>query len=232
TIITDSIPAGLAFVSASRTPAAADSGKLIFNVGTVSSAVNQTIVVTFTVTTPAAGGTSIAHTAALRTATTPEPIKGNNIATATNTTVAVPPMDLALAKTANVSAVRLGGAIVYELAVTNVGGGTASGIQVVDTLPEGLTYKPGSSSAAAGEPAGSADGRTLTWSLPAGFTVGTGATRAFQFKTIVAQASIGATLVNSAEVTLAGDANVQNNSAASQPTLVNSPAVFMPLVAR
>jgi uncharacterized repeat protein (TIGR01451 family) len=91
TLITDTIPAGLSFVSASRAPVVADSGKLVFDVGAVSSAVNQTIVVTFTVTAAAAGGTPIANTAAIGTATTPEPVKGNNTATSTHTTVAVPP---------------------------------------------------------------------------------------------------------------------------------------------
>jgi uncharacterized repeat protein (TIGR01451 family) len=232
TVITDTIPAGLTFVSASRTPAIADSSKLVFNVGTVSSAVDQTIEVTFMVTAPAAGGMSIANTATIGTATSPEPVKGNNTATATHTTVAVPPVDLALTKTANTGTMWFGGAITYELAVTNVGGGTASGIQVVDTLPAGLAYKPGSSSAAAGEPAISSNGRTLTWNLPAGFTVGTGATRAFQFQTTVLKGNAGAALVNSAVVNLAGDANAQNNAASSEPTIVSGAKVYMPLIVR
>ncbi|HEU5098589.1 MAG TPA: lamin tail domain-containing protein [Roseiflexaceae bacterium] len=232
TLITDSIPSGLTFVSASRAPSTADAGKLVFDVGTVAGAVDQTIVVTFTVSAPAAGGTPIVNIATIDSATTPEPIKGNNVAAVTATTVAVPPVDLALAKVANVSTAQIGGEIGYELAMTNLGGDTASGIQVVDTLPKGLAYKPGSSTAAVGEPQISGDGRTLTWILPASFTVSTGATRAFQFKMIATPAGAGTALVNNAVVTVAGDGNTDNDAATSQPTSVDGVVVFLPLIGR
>ncbi len=232
TLITDTIPAGLAFVAASRAPAIVDSSKLVFDVGTLASAVNQTIVLTFTVTAPSAGGDTIVNGAAIGTSTAPEPVKGNNSASASNTTVAVPPIDLALSKTADASMAPLGGKIGYTLAISNIGGGTASGIQVVDTLPEGLTYKPGSSSVAAGEPIVSGDGRTLTWNLPAGFTVGTGATRSFQFITIAPTSSPTAGIVNSAVVHAAGDTNALNDSASSDPTTVGGTRVYLAMVMR
>jgi uncharacterized repeat protein (TIGR01451 family) len=231
TLITDTIPAGLAFVSASQPPAIVDSGKLVFDVGTVSNAVNKTIVLTFTVTASTAGDT-ISNGAAISTSTTPEPVKGNNSASTSNITVAVPPIDLALSKTADVSAAQIGSQIGYTLTINNIGGGTAGSIQVVDTLPDGLTYKPGSSSAAAGEPVISGDGRTLTWNLPGGFTISTGATRSFQFTTIASKASPGSGIVNSAVVHAAADTNTQNDSASSDPTTVSGTHVYLAMIVR
>ncbi|MFL5807722.1 MAG: lamin tail domain-containing protein, partial [Roseiflexaceae bacterium] len=63
TLITDTIPAGLSFVAASPAPTLADSSKVVFDVGTVASAVDATIVLTFTVTASPAGGTPIANSA-------------------------------------------------------------------------------------------------------------------------------------------------------------------------
>jgi uncharacterized repeat protein (TIGR01451 family) len=231
TLITDTIPAGLAFVSASQPPAIVDSGKLVFDVGTVSSAVNKTIVLTFTVTASTAGDT-ISNGAAISTSTTPEPVKGNNSASASNITVAVPPIDLALSKTADVSAAQIGGQIGYTLTINNIGGGTAGSIQVLDTLPDGLTYKLDSSSAAAGEPVISSDGRTLTWNLPGGFTISTGATRSFQFTTIASKASPASGIVNSAVVHAASDTNTQNDSALSDPTTVSGTRVYLTMIVR
>jgi uncharacterized repeat protein (TIGR01451 family) len=232
TLITDTIPTGLAFVSASPAPTITDSGKLVFDVGTVSSAVNQTIVLTFTVTAAAPGGELITNSAAISTFTTPEPIKGNNSASVSTTTAAVPPIDLALSKVADVSAAQLGSQIGYTLSINNSGGGTAASIQVTDMLPDGLTYKPGSSSVAAGEPVVSADGRTLTWNLPAGFTVGAGTTQSFQFITTASRSSTGVGFVNTAIVHAAGDTNAQNDSAASEPTSVSGTSVYLALIVR
>jgi uncharacterized repeat protein (TIGR01451 family) len=232
TLITDTIPTGLTFVSASQPPTIADSSKLVFDVGTVSSAVNQTLVLTFTVTTPAAAGDTIINRAAISTATTPEPVKGNSSASFSSSTIAVPPIDLALNKTADISAAQFGGEVGYTLTISNRGGGTASSIQVVDTLPDGLTYKPGSSSAAAGEPLISADRRTLSWNLPAGFSIGTGAARSFHLTTIASKASLVAGLVNTAVVHATGDTNTQNDSASSEPTIVSGTSVYLALVAR
>jgi uncharacterized repeat protein (TIGR01451 family) len=131
-----------------------------------------------------------------------------------------------------VSTGQLGGEIGYTLAISNIGGGTAGSIQVVDTLPTGLTYKPGSSSAAAGEPVVSGDGRTLTWNLPVGFTIGTGATRSFRFTTIATKSSPGAGIVNTAVVHAAGDSNTQNDSASSDPTTVSGTSVYLAMLVR
>jgi uncharacterized repeat protein (TIGR01451 family) len=230
TLITDTIPAGLTFVSASRAPALVDATKVVFDVGTVDSAVDATIALTFTVTAPPAGGAQIANSAAIDTSRLDQDAT-NDSAVAIATTVAAPPADLTLAKTADLTSVALGGEISYLFTIRNQGGQAAGGIQLVDTLPEGLVYKPGSSGAA-GEPTISNGGRTLTWNLPASFNLPTGATKTFQFKTVASLANPGAALVNSAVVNLAGDPQTSNNAASSEATVVTGWKVFLPIVRR
>jgi uncharacterized repeat protein (TIGR01451 family) len=230
TLITDTIPAGLSFVSASRTPSHIDAGKVVFDVGTVDSAVDATIELTFTITAPPAGGTQIANSAAIDTSTLDQDTS-NDSAVATATTVAMPPADLALTKAANVTTVALGGEITYLFTISNQGGQAANGIQLVDTLPAGLVYKPGSSGAA-GEPTITNGGRTLTWNLPASFNLPTGATKTFQFKKVTSLANPGAALVNSAVVNLAGDPQTGNNAASSEATTVTGSKLYLPIVRR
>jgi uncharacterized repeat protein (TIGR01451 family) len=237
TLITDSIPAGLSFLAASLTPILTDSDKVVFDVGTVASAVDATIVLTFTVTAAPAGGTPITNTATIGTSTTPELIMANNSASATSTTAAAPPADLALAKAADVTEIELGEAITYSFTISNLGGQAATSIQVVDSLPAGLAYQPGSSGVA-GNPAISGDGRTLTWSLPASFDLPTGATRSFQFKAVASTVPPNTAVVNNAVVSAAGDTQTQNNSASSEATTVTEPStapgtqVYVPIVMR
>jgi uncharacterized repeat protein (TIGR01451 family) len=230
TLITDTIPAGLSFVAASRTPALADSSKIVFDVGTVASAVDATIVLTFTVTASPAGGTPIANSAAIDTSTLDQDTS-NDSAVTTATTVAAPPPDLALTKAADVMTVRLDGEITYLFTIRNQGGQAASGIQLVDTLPAGLVYKPGSSGAA-GEPTISDGGRTLTWNLPSSFNLPTGATKTFQFKAVASLAAPGAALVNNAVVNLAGDPQLGNNAASSEATTATGSKTYLPLIRR
>jgi uncharacterized repeat protein (TIGR01451 family) len=230
TLITETIPAGLSFVAASPAPTLVDGSKVVFDAGTVASAVDSTIVLTFTVTASPAGGTPIANTATIGTSTL-DLHTANNSATATATTAAAPPPDLALAKLADATAVPLGGEIGYQFTISNQGGQGASGITVVDTLPAGLAYKPGSSGTA-GDPLISNGGRTLTWNLPASFDLATGASKTFQFRVSMAQADLGAALINSATVSAPGDTQTGNNAASSEATTVTGARLYLPLVRR
>jgi uncharacterized repeat protein (TIGR01451 family) len=231
TLITDTIPPGLAFLAASRAPKLVASDKVVFDLGTLTGAVDATIALTFTVTAPLAGGTTIANTATIGTSTTPEPAKGNNTATASATTIAAPPPDLALTKAVDKTSVPFGDAITYLVTIANLGGRTATGIRLVDTLPEGLVYQPGSSGAA-GDPAISNGGRTLTWNLPASFNLPTGAARSFQFRAIASRAKPGMLLVNNAVVQLAADPHTPNNSASSEATMVTGSVLYLPMIRR
>jgi uncharacterized repeat protein (TIGR01451 family) len=125
----------------------------------------------------------------------------------------------------------------YSFTISNLDGQAATGIQVVDSLPAGLMYQPGSSGAA-GDPAISGDGRTLTWSLPASFDLPTGATKDFQFRAVASAVPPNTAVVNNAVVSVAGDTQTQNNSASSEATTVTEPPtetdtlVYMPIVLR
>ncbi len=202
------------------------------------SAVDATIALTFTVTASPAGGTPIVNTATIGTSTTPELIMANNSATVTVMSAAAPPPDLSLVKATDAVTVTVGGELGYQFTISNQGGQGASGIQVVDTLPAGLVYKPGSSGTA-GDPAITNGGHTLTWNLPASFDLATGATKGFQFSAVASQAEPGVELVNNAVVNVAGDTQTQNNAASSEATLVTETdpvetgtRLYLPLVRR
>jgi uncharacterized repeat protein (TIGR01451 family) len=83
---------------------------------------------------------------------------------------------LVLDKSAYPSAVPSGGLVTYSITVANSGDVTAEGVTVQDALPDGFSYRPGSSQATVnGVTVSTADpaisGRTLTWSglrLPSG----------------------------------------------------------------
>lgn len=231
TRITDTISSGLTFVSASQAPAMADSGMVVFDVGTVAGPADATIVLTFTLSAPKAGGTTIVNNAEISTTST-ELVTADNAAAASTQTIAEPPLDLALTKTASVAEVRMGGEISYQFTLDNLSVMPASDIQVVDTLPAGLTYKPGSTTDGAGEPAISTDGRTLTWTLPANLVLDGGARTSFGFVAVASSVDPGDALVNNAVVHVAGDPTAENNAAASGATVVTGTRVLLPLVLR
>ncbi|MDX5361082.1 MAG: DUF11 domain-containing protein, partial [Alphaproteobacteria bacterium] len=84
---------------------------------------------------------------------------------------------LVLAKSASSGTADAGDFLSYALTLTNGDAADATGVDIVDTLPFGLRYQPGSltiNGTRTGNPAIGPDGRTLTMSLallPAGATV-------------------------------------------------------------
>ncbi len=126
--VTDVIPAGLTFNSYTASQGTYNSVTGIWNVGTITngaSAVLQLFV------TPTA---SVAGTSVINTATTP-----GQIASAT---VAVPKAvsNVTLTKTTSNSLPNVGQQFSYTITATNNGSSTATGVQVTDVIPAGLTF--------------------------------------------------------------------------------------------
>lgn len=69
-----------------------------------------------------------------------EKVEPTNCETATATVVVTPRVDLSLIKTVNTAIVKVGNTIIYTLTVKNDGGADATGVQVTDVLPTGVTY--------------------------------------------------------------------------------------------
>ena len=84
------------------------------------------------------------------TATTADPVPGNDSATATTTTAA-PSADLAVTKTGPTT-VTPGVAYPYTVTVTDHGPSTATAVTLTDTLPPGVTLSAASGATCAGSP--------------------------------------------------------------------------------
>ena len=135
--VTDTLPAGVTFVSASAGCSEAQ-GTVTCGFGNLGSGTHfgPTIVVIPTVV-----GTII-NTAQV-TSSTPDPNPANNVGTVVTTVLPVsnPVADLAfVSKTASPDPVLVGTPLTYNLNFVNTGPGTATNITVTDTLPAGVTF--------------------------------------------------------------------------------------------
>lgn len=138
--------------------------------------------------------------------TTTDPAPGNNTATAGVTVQAA--ADLSLTKTANPTTIVFGTPVTYTLTVANAGPSTATGVQLSDPLPAGLTFESSASGCTAA-------GGVVT--CPVG-SLAPGATAT---RTFVAQTDAGGsgTVSNVATATATtADPNPANNSATANST--------------
>jgi uncharacterized repeat protein (TIGR01451 family) len=138
-VLTDTLPAGVTFVSADPAPDSQDGNTLTFEVGDVANTINATVSIGITVK-PTVPGT-IAHSASVSHSGT-DPNPANN-ETASSATVLPAPLftaDLALSQTVSSNVVSIGDQLIYSLTVTNQGPDTADGVVLVDALPTSVTY--------------------------------------------------------------------------------------------
>jgi uncharacterized repeat protein (TIGR01451 family) len=131
--VTDLVPAGLTFVSATPSQGTYVSATGVWTVGTVTTGTPQTLAIVATVVSASA----LANTATITASGQGDPVPGNNTAT-----VALTPQqaNLSLAKTVSSSAPSVGSTITFTVTLTNAGPATATGVAVNDLLPAGLTF--------------------------------------------------------------------------------------------
>jgi uncharacterized repeat protein (TIGR01451 family) len=160
--VTDLLPAGLTFVSATPSQGTYTSGSGMWTVGTVSTGVPQTLNITALVVSP---GTQT-NTTAMSHADQFDPNTANNSATATETPQVA---DLAVTVTDGKDTVVPGTGDTYTIVVANNGPGTVSSVNLIDAIPGALlnaTFGPASQ--------GSYNSATGEWSglsLPSGQSV-------------------------------------------------------------
>ena len=130
--VTDLLPAGLTFVSAAPS-GSYTSGTGVWIVGAVANGGNATLSIVATVT----GTTSVTNTATKTAETEPDPVAGNNTASATVTGQAA---DIAITKTVSNLTPNLGSQVTFTVTATNNGPSTATGVQITDLLPAGLSF--------------------------------------------------------------------------------------------
>jgi uncharacterized repeat protein (TIGR01451 family) len=130
--VTDLLPAGVDFVSADPSQGTYDEVSGLWDVGTVTTVTPQTLEIVATVVSAAAQ----TNTATVSDADQFDPIDANNSASATETPQQA---DLVLTKTVDNPTPNVGDVITFTVTITNNGPDTATGVQVTDELPPGLT---------------------------------------------------------------------------------------------
>ncbi|EGF27930.1 beta strand repeat-containing protein [Rhodopirellula baltica] len=207
-IVTDTLPAGLTFASATSggaavTPTSTTNGVIVFPEFDLAPGTTRTLTITATVDDDASG----AITNNVSIATDAGETQTDNNSASVPVTV-VPEANVRVTKTVDVTTAQTGAELTYTVIVFNDGPSPAAAVTAVDTLPAGLTFVSGTG------PSGalSATGQTVTVN---GGTIASGSS--FQF-TIVASVNDGVTAdqVNSVTVsTTTAETNTTDNTASA-----------------
>lgn len=201
-VVTDDLPSTVTHVSSPGCTFAAPRVTCAFS-GAVPAGASRTATITVKVND---GATGNADNTAKVTSTTPDPVAANNSAT-----VAVPVgtrADLSLTKTAGAPTVLRGQNATFTLGYANAGPSTATGAQIVDTLPAGLTYVSSS-------PGCTPSGQSVTC------TLGTLASGANGTRTIVARGTALGAQQNTATISSAvTDGATADNTATATVTVL------------
>ena len=132
--VTDLLPAGLSFVSATPSQGTYNSATGVWSAGTVDVAGGlRTLVIRATVVSP----NSQTNSATITHSDQFDPNTGNNTATATETPQQA---DLALSKTVDNPTPNVGDTITYTITLSDNGPNSATNVQVTDLLPAGRTF--------------------------------------------------------------------------------------------
>ncbi len=211
-VLTDSIPTGLTFVSATlRSQNGVSNGTTVtFPAIDLDASSSASASLTFTVDSAAAG--TLTNTASVPDLSNAgENDTTNNSATADITVT--PQVDLVIAKSVTLANAQVGSNLTYTITVTNNGPSQATNVQVTDTLPAGVTFTSGTGPI--GE-ALSAIGRVVTVN---GGTLNNTGSFSFTINGTVASGASG-NQVNSATVTSAtNETNSANNTASASTTV-------------
>ncbi len=133
--LTDSLPAGVTFVSATASQGSFDPGTGLWSVGTLAATASGTLELTCTVDL-GTGGTTITNTTSGLAGTN----LGGSTADDVGSVSIVPRLcDLAVTKTVDQAAPEEGATVVYTITVLNQGPSDADAIQLFDALPTGVT---------------------------------------------------------------------------------------------
>jgi large repetitive protein len=216
--VTDRLPAGLTFVSATPSAGAYDATTGAWTVGSISANANATLAIRATY---GATGNALTNLASVTSAVS-DPDNTNNVAQVT-TPNAGP--DLTLTKS-HVGAFVLGGAGSFNLRVANVGGSATTGpVTITDTLPAGLTAVPASGSFTSNGWSCAVAAQIVTCTRADALPPAT----AYPDLVLAVQVAANAppTVTNTASVGGGGDV-VPANNAASDVASVAAPGTYLP----
>lgn len=192
--VTDLLPAGFTYVSSNPSQGTYTSNTGLWDVGTINTGSNATLTIVATKNANGAVVNTAQVTAADQFDVDSAP---GNFATlpgeddGDSETVNNPTIDLALTKTVNNQTPNAGQNVTFTITVSNTGNGNATGVEVTDLLPAGLTFVSSTPSQ------GTYTAIDGLWDVGA---INTGASATL---TIIATVGAGAAKVNVAQVTAA-----------------------------
>jgi len=210
--VTDTLPPGVTFQSATPSAGTASNttNTVTWNIGNL--AKNASANLTILVTAPSSSG-NITNSATI-SGSEPDPDTNNNSASEDTTVTTVPPApeaDLQISKSDSPDPVYIGDNLTYLVSVTNSGPDNATGVNVTDTLPPGVTFQ----SATPSTGTASNTTNTVTWNIG---TLINGASA--NLTILVTAPSSSGNITNSA--TISGtepDPNPANNTASEDTTV-------------
>ncbi|MDP9329030.1 MAG: DUF11 domain-containing protein [Actinomycetota bacterium] len=205
--ISDAIPAGTTFVSASGGGTLA-AGTVSWAIGGLASGASTSR--TLTVTVNSSRTTDLSNTATV-SATTSDPTPGNN--SATETTTVNTSADVSITKSDSPDPVSAGNNLTYTIGITNNGPSDATGVSISDAIPAGTTFVAASGGGvlAAG---------TVTWAI-GGLASGASTSRTL---TVSVNSSRITDLSNTATVSATTTDPTPGNNSATETTTVNTSA--------
>ncbi len=131
--VTDLVPSGYTFVSATPSIGAYASGTGIWTVGTLTNGSTETLSISATVN---AGG-DFSNVARITASDQFDPNLGNNTA---SVSTAAQTVDLAVTKTVDNATQDVGESVIFTVSLLNNGPDPATGVTVTDLLPSGYTF--------------------------------------------------------------------------------------------
>ena len=205
-VVTDTLPTGLTFVSASPSICTPAGGTVVCTFGSsLNAGSNTSLTLTAQVGSSVASGSTLTNQAVVGSSDT-DPNTANNSASASSTVTTQ--ADMTISKQAPATATA-GGQIVYTLYVTNTGPSVASAVVVNDALPTGVTFVSASPSICT--PVGS----MVTCNFSGSLNSGSGASVSLTAQVSSGLAS-GSAITNQATVSASQpDPNSANNSASA-----------------
>ncbi|HEU5089706.1 MAG TPA: DUF11 domain-containing protein, partial [Roseiflexaceae bacterium] len=199
-VLTDMLPAGLAFVSATPSQGSYTSATGVWNVGTLANGASATLQIVATVTQPGA----ITNTASVSGSDQFDPDAANDSGSAS---LNGQQADLSIEKFVDDEAPNVGANVTYIIQVSNSGPNAASGVEVTDLLPTELTFVSATPSQ------GSYTSATGLWNVG---SLANGATATLQ---IVATVTQPGSISNSATITASDQPDPDSTNNTSTATM-------------
>ena len=138
--VTDALPSGLIFQSATQSVGSYNSGTGLWTIGNLADGVSETLTIVAVVSQPG----MITNTATVTASDQFDPNTSNNSAAASLN--ATPSADIQVNKTVDNATPNVGSDVTFTITATNAGPDAATGVVITDALPAGLSFVSATSS--------------------------------------------------------------------------------------